>query len=207
MRIPNLLWSVSHFAQPVALVAALGLVVVLARQNDQLRTDVKRAKIESHIPRRGFVVPAFRTRTLAGDSVEVGRGSPEVMFFFTTTCPYCRRMIPIWETIAARARSSNGRFRAFGLGLGTDSSIRAYVHDRSVPFDVVEFPDSTIQELYRVEGVPLTLVLSTDGRIVLSRIGMLDAPVAVDSVIRFALAADSLAKPKSAPDTSQTRRS
>src|SRR5690242_916760 len=185
MRIPAFVKSVSRLAQPATLVAALGLVVVLAQENRGLRLQVAQTKIQSRAPRRGVIVPAFRAATLSGDSVQVGRGIPQVLFFFTTTCQFCRQTLPAWDTIATRLRAGSVAAQVYGVGLGSDSAVRAYAREHALGFPVVTLPDTTLQMLYRVEGVPVTVVLSREGRVLLSRPTILSA-AAIDSVVHFA---------------------
>lgn len=164
-----------------ALVGALALVVVLARQNQSLRAELTRARLEAVIPPVGFTVPAFRGITLTGDSVTVGRAAgSQVLFFFSTTCPYCRRAIPAWQTVARRTR------RTFGLTQDSDSVVRAFAAGQGIKFDIVRFPDPTYLSLYRADAVPLTVVVDSGGRVLGRRPGVL-TPGAADSIVRLAL--------------------
>src|SRR5690349_19301973 len=136
MQVSKLVRSVTPFAQPVALVAALVLVVALARQNGALQMEIARNKVQAKAPKRNSVVPAFQTRTLTGESAEVGRGSPEVLFFFTTSCAYCKQTLPVWETIAARLNQAP--LRVYGVAMGGDSLVRAYARAHAIHFTVVQ---------------------------------------------------------------------
>jgi hypothetical protein len=124
-----------------ALLLALVLVVVLAHQNRSLRAELTRVRLQAHLPPVGLTVPAFDAVTLSGESVTVGRAAnAQVLFFFATTCDFCRRTLPAWDTIAAHARQATPGFTVFGLsqdrrrgrlgvrhpgsvGLGTDGHV------------------------------------------------------------------------------------
>jgi len=165
------------------LVAALALMVVLAWQNQSLRAALHQARLEAVIPPIGFTVPEFRGVTLAGDSVTVGRAAgSQVLFFFSTTCPSCRRAIPAWEAISRRAEHD---FTVLALTQDADSLVRGFMADQRVDFDVVRFPDPTYAQLYRADAVPLTVVVDPGGKVLGSRPGVL-TPIVVDSILNLA---------------------
>jgi hypothetical protein len=170
----------------VALVMALVLVVVLALQNRSLRADLTRARLRAVIPPVGLTVPGFRAVTLAGDSVTLGAGTTgQVLFFFNTTCGFCRANLPAWGRITARARQTTPTVAVFGVTVDSDTAVRAYVARHRVAFEVIQLRDSTLPLLYRADAVPLTLVLSPAGRVLVSRAGVLTA-AAVDSIVQSA---------------------
>lgn len=174
---------------PAALVAALALVVVLARQNQALAAQNTKLRKQATQPVAGLALPTFRTATLAGDSVTVGEradGGRQVLFVFTTTCPYCRASIPAWKRIAAAADSMAAPLpaSAFGVVLDTsDDAARRYIAEHALPYRVVKFPSRKVGAMYRVRSVPATLVLDAEGRVLYSKIGVLTDPAVVDSVL------------------------
>lgn len=114
-----------------ALAAASILVVVLARQNAQWQQEVRRLRIENRIPHAGYVVPAFRSLTLAGDSVTVGNVAPgerQLLLIFNTECPYCLKTLPYWEEIVHRARQEpNSSLSVYGISLDFPDATRRFV--------------------------------------------------------------------------------
>jgi thiol-disulfide isomerase/thioredoxin len=171
-----------------ALAVATVLVVVLTRQNRALRHEVARVRLEARTPRVGSTVPAFRAVTLAGDSVTIGRGAAQVLFVLTTTCGFCRQTVPVWNRIAARLGTEVPEVQVYGLTQGSDSALRAYQREADVSFAIVPFPDPTLPDAYRIEAVPLTVVVTGDGHLRLVRAGVLPEGVA-DSVVAAARAA------------------
>jgi hypothetical protein len=90
--------GLARWFSPAALVAALVLVAVLASKNQSLQREVRRLRVQDKTPHAGVVVPAFRTATLAGDSVTIGSAAPgtrQVLFFFNTSCPFCIQTLPM----------------------------------------------------------------------------------------------------------------
>src|SRR5690606_26990496 len=104
----------------------------------------------------------------------------QVLFVFNTRCPYCRRSIPEWNRLAGLA-AARPDLHVYGISLDPDSATRAYVRDHAVAFPVTRFPEPKLVELYRVTGVPLTLVLDAEGRVLEAFRGLV-GPAVADSI-------------------------
>ena len=184
----NARWSgVSRFALPAALAVSLGLVVVLARQ--KTAQDERYASLQEStiLPRPGVFVPTFTASTLDGSSVTIGErpdSGKQVLFAFTTTCPYCLASLPaIREIAAAAVEMQKPSVAMVGIALDTLELARAYAASNALSFPIVEFPARKLRYLYRARSVPIILVLDAEGRIVLGRVGVLTDRAAVDSVL------------------------
>lgn len=176
-----------HGFQSAALVVALVLVVLLTRQSRSLRHELARVRLAAMTPPVGLTVPEFRAITLVGDSVTIGR-SPggQVLLFFNTTCSFCREALPAWRSIVTRIRDEMPELATFGLSAEPDSVLRTYAASNAIDFDVALIPDSNFLLLYRVEGVPITVVVSPSGTVRYGRAGV-PSPGAVDSILQAAL--------------------
>ena len=81
----------------VALVAALALIVVLARQLEARGERVKQLTERLTSLQRGSWVPTVSLTTTDDSTVTVGErsdGGRQLLLVFTTTCPYCRASLP-----------------------------------------------------------------------------------------------------------------
>ena len=171
-----------------ALLMACALVVILARQATALRdrnARLSRAIVE---PVRGMWVPTFTAATLGGDTIRVGEtknGAHQLLFVFTTTCPYCQAMIPTWAELATSARSHRNDRQPIVLGISLDSAAatRRYAETHSLPYDVITVTDRKVAALYRTQTVPLTLVIDSVGRVAHARIGEFHDELSIDSVL------------------------
>jgi peroxiredoxin len=172
---------------PTALVAALGLVFVLGVKNQSLKREVRRLRVQDKVPHAGVVVPVFRTVTLTGDSVTIGAGQPggrQVLFYFTSTCPYCIQTLPAWKRITSEVQTREGDVAAvFGISLDSVDATTRYTAVHALRFPVLRFPDAKTAALYRAVGVPMTVVLDDDGHVLYGRAGALTERVAIDSVL------------------------
>lgn len=171
-----------------ALLVACALVLTLARQAGALRKHnalLARSLVE---PVRGMWVPTFTTVTLDGDTVHVGEthsGGRQLLFVFTTSCPYCRSMIPTWTALAhtATAATSDRPPMVVGVSLDSVATSRRYVEQHRLPYPVISLTDRKLAALYRTRTVPLTLVLDSIGRVAHARIGEFHDAPAMDSVL------------------------
>lgn len=172
------------WALSVALIAASVLVLFLSKRLRDLSADYRELRQLSTLPHAGTVVPTFHTITLAGDSVTVGEcadsGSREVLFVFNTTCPYCRRMIPLWQRMADSLRRLS-QVQVVAISLHAADSTRRYTAEHQLRYSVITFPEPKLERLYRAAAVPQTVVLDWKGTVLYAKTGTLDS-VSLDSV-------------------------
>lgn len=171
---------------PIALGLACILVVVLALQNRKLTQRHNDLLLRGILPRPGLFVPTASVSSLDGAQVTIGEPKPggtQLLFVFTTTCPYCRASLPAWESIAARARSSGPDNEVYGVSLDSLDLTREYVRAHKLSFPTLLFPPGKLPTLYRTANVPVTMIIDAAGRVAYARVGVLTEPAAVDSVL------------------------
>lgn len=166
----------------VALALALALVGVLSRRVSELaaaHAELRRSMRSLH---EGSVVPKLAATTLGGDDVVIGAGSPQLLFIFTTTCPYCLATLPRWSEIADSVGRLAPRIHVIGLTPDPIDSVRQYVTMHRVRWPVVRFPDRNIATLYKALTVPQTVLVDSEGHVLYGRSGALSTQVVIDSV-------------------------
>lgn len=171
----------------IALTAAAALVVVLSLKVRDLNDRYSKLTERAFRPYAGMYVPTFRTSTLDGAPVTVGE-SPgagrQVLFIFTTTCPYCQSTLPAWRQIKASLDTVRSvPVAVYGITLDSVPVSRGYAARNRLPFPVVRFPEDKLTAIYRAGSVPLTVVLDEEGRMIHSRLGELKGKPAIDSVL------------------------
>ena len=169
----------------VALAAALVLVVVLARQQQVLRARYDELNRRLQWPHVGMFVPTFRAATLDGDSVTIGRvggGGRQVLFFLTTTCPYCIQSLESWRALAAACDSLDG-VDVYVVSLDSIAETRLYVGRHRLRAPVAFLPEAKLAALYRAHRVPVTMVVDSAGRVRYARRGVFEGREARDSVL------------------------
>jgi hypothetical protein len=167
----------------VSLTASLALVVMLGQQVRDLRTRLAEAQHRMLFPRAGDIVPPFDAVALDGQSIRVGEGPPDsrqLLFVFNSACPICQETAPAWRRLDSLVVGMPG-LSVLGWSQDPDSLARTYVIQMGFAFSVVA-PDLRWLRPYKVEGVPATLVVGEDGRLLYARSGAL-TPEAVDSAV------------------------
>lgn len=157
----------------LTLVALSVQLLILAKQNRQLREDVSpRARIE--IADAALEAP-LPVEELDGRTAELALASAttdRMLLVFTTTCPVCQDNQSAWVNLHERLKD---RYEVVGVSLSDRSETSAYVERNSLPFRVVIPVDrpSFAQKL-GVSAVPLTLHLGKDGDLKSAWLGLLD---------------------------------
>jgi hypothetical protein len=183
--------AVVRLLPTLALGVALVLVVLLAQQSRSLRQELVRLRLEARTPPLGLPVPKVGGLSLSGDSITIGpSASGQIVLLFNTECAFCRRTLPQWRLIASRTRDAAPGLDVVGLTLDNPLSVRTYVEQHAIDFNVLLLSDSSTPLLYWANVVPLTMVLGASGRVLFSRAGTL-TPIAVDSIVAIALTAGS----------------
>jgi peroxiredoxin len=166
--------------------AASLMVVVLTLRVRDLTDEVRHLRFERNLPQVGDVVPALRAPLLGGDSVDLARsalGRRQVWFVFNTTCPICGASLPEWNAAFDQLRPDS-TVVILGVSLDSATATRAYAETNAVPFPVAILNDGRDPAMYRIPGVPLTMVFDAMGRIRLVRPGRFTG-AGRDSLVSF----------------------
>jgi cytochrome oxidase Cu insertion factor (SCO1/SenC/PrrC family) len=172
-----------------ALAVAAALVVMLARQNRALRADQMALLDRATIAYAGMWVPSVPATTVDGAELRLGepaRGGAQVLYFFTTTCRYCKASVPALKKLASRLDS---RVAMIGVSDEPAEDTRRYTRAHSLPFATASVPGRRVVGLFRARTVPLITVVNADGRATYTRYGTLESDAAIDSVVSAARAA------------------
>lgn len=198
MRMIPSTWRIPpRYVAVVLLPAAAGLAGFLALEQRDLERRYEELLQRALHAHAGMFVPAFETHTVrTAEPLAVGdppAGRPDILYFFTTTCPHSRASLPAFQQIAARAGPHG---RVVGIALDTASAARSYAEEHGLEYPVVSLLDRRLVSLYRVRRVPLVMVVDAGGRVLYARQGALESAAAVDSVL--AVASGAAAEPVTA---------
>ena len=166
-----------------ALAVASVLLLVLAWRYWNLTQAYAELRVKASLPYAGFVLPTFRAETLDGDTVVVGElpdtTARQLLFVFSSSCPYCRATLPVWEALADSVAATAP---VLALTVDSTATARAYAHDHGLRYTVARFPDWKSVRLARASAVPQTLVLDARGRVLFAHTGQLGPGPVPDSV-------------------------
>jgi peroxiredoxin len=145
-------------------------------------------------PWRGNAMATFRARSIQGDTVTVGRvqaGSNQLVYVFSTRCAYCRRsnphIIALQRALDSLATEGGVRVQVVGISLDSLPETERYVKEQAMGFPVVRFPERKLRLIYKTQTVPLLMLLTDEGRVILARLGVFESKAAFDSLLKTAL--------------------
>jgi methylamine dehydrogenase accessory protein MauD len=162
----------------------LGLLVVvwaLARQIGVLyeRIAPMGALISDAGPKLGEPAPVLTVSTLSGQTMKVGAasGTDTLIFFVSTTCPVCKKMLPVLRSMA---QSESQRLKVLLASDGEMAEHAAFYQDAKL----APFPYLLSGELgmtYRVSRLPYAVLI--DGQGVLRAKGLINTREHLDSLL------------------------
>lgn len=113
---------------------------------------------------------AFETRTLAGESAQVGAGlnRPTLLYVWATWCTACKLTTGTVEGFAER----NPAVQVLALSPEAPAVITAWNQERQTPLALVAGAGSIIEAL-GIRAFPTTVMIGRDGRVLWNRQGVL----------------------------------
>lgn len=130
--------------------------------------------VSTNAPLEGQLFPEFLlVRASDGEQADpVAGAGPTVVNFWFTTCPPCRREMPM---LARAATDTAGQIRFVGINPLDDAQAAMAFHEQfGVPFDTYLDSDGALLADLGVATMPVTLFVDADRRIVASHAGEID---------------------------------
>ncbi|HSN78585.1 MAG TPA: TlpA disulfide reductase family protein [Anaerolineae bacterium] len=125
----------------------------------------------------GQLAPDFTLQFPDGTKTQLSdwQGQPVVLNFWATWCAPCREEMP--EFVAAYDRYQDDGLVVVGVNAQeTASQAAAFMGDFNMGFPVALDTRGDVQQLYNVRGLPTTVFIDREGRIVERWAGLLRAP-------------------------------
>ena len=113
------------------------------------------------------VAPDFTLETIAGKTVSLKdyRGKGVILFFFTTSCPYCREKVPQLSRDYEKYKSENVELLAINSG-DSQRKVSSFAAKEGVSFDILLDSNLKAADSYSIVGVPTFVLVDKDGKIV-----------------------------------------
>jgi hypothetical protein len=128
----------------------------------------------------GDVVTGFDAVGIDGLSrrVDFPKGSSTVVVFFTSSCPVCHRMLPVWSEYFARLPKTVKM-----VGVLVDREPPGFFGVMPITFPVVRTPGAELHRTYKVRHVPMTIRVGPGGKVEEVGEGVLD-PIRLGQIFR-----------------------
>lgn len=147
----------------VLMIVLIGVVFALARQIGILfeRISPVGALVNESGPKIGEATPNFTLASLNGGAIYIGPLGQRstLVFFLSTTCPICKKMLPVLQSM----RASEGKW--LDIVLASDGDM-----DKHMAFikkaGLEDFPYALSPELgitYRVSRLPFAVLIDGEG--------------------------------------------
>jgi len=170
----------------------LALIILLGFEVHSLRPKADELRRRKALPYVGQFQPTVKVATLTGDSIVLGEttfGRGQLLMFFTATCPICKRTVPSWKRISERLHADVARrFDVVWVSLSSADSAKRWVAEQRISDPVVRMPNSKMLAVYRIKGVPITLLLDEQGQVAYMHPSFYASVMAEDSLVNTAFA-------------------
>jgi len=119
----------------------------------------------------GKPAPNFILKTLDGKEVSLNdyRGKVVLINFWASWCPPCREEMPLFRKVYENYKDKGFELLAISIDASQEAVIR-FVKDYGLSFPVL-LDDGRVSNLYRVQGLPTSILVDREGRIVKVRLG------------------------------------
>jgi hypothetical protein len=119
----------------------------------------------------GETVAPFEAQGIDGvpRRIDFAKGNITVLLIFSSGCPHCHKMIPLWNRWFDK-RPSNMAV----IGLLTNQEPRGFFQKVAIHFPVLRTPNRQFLSDYKISAVPLTLRILGGGKVDEVGIGELD---------------------------------
>lgn len=139
--------------------------ILLIYQNLNLKAEIERNT--PPVPKEGDVLSPITANDLNGNSTQIdfreGKGKT-VLFFFRSTCLYCKEQMRYWDRVVKTANKDN-----FNVTAVTSESNAEAVKEFLDAYDVGDWRVLRIRpedaQIVKFHQTPITVVVDRDGRI------------------------------------------
>ncbi len=154
------LWSIIL----IAIVLVMGVeIFLLVQENQKLRKALDRPRGSFKILNPEEKVPSLIGINLDGEEfkIEYPSSKKTVLFWFSSACPSCEHNIKFWKEIYQKHSSEKLRF--LGVTHSGEEKTEEFVKKFQLEFPVLIVSDFSLLDQYKVEVIPQTMLIDTNG--------------------------------------------
>ncbi len=155
----------------ISWITVIGLIVcniLLIKQNLQLRETVEKQESEKRV-NVGAEFSEFKAVDNNNNPVSLVSGKPskKIIFFSSTSCPFCKKQNPYWTQLASQVKS--GQYEIFALFNDREEHPKVEEYLKTYGFADINisvkplYSNGEILQKYRLNGTPATLIINENG--------------------------------------------
>jgi len=146
---------------------AVGMTLAVVVAGIGLRRSVAPSGAGSGAP-----APQFRLPLIAGEGATGERAGPDVggkrallLHFWAPSCAPCIQELPLWQRLHEAARSPTSPFAVLTVAGDEADDVARFLAANAYTFRVVHDALGAAHRAYRVQGIPHTVVIDSEGRL------------------------------------------
>lgn len=149
------------------LLALAGMIVLVAGLPDPARLLALESVRPGERPVAAVIgasAPGFNVQSVQGETLHLAdlRGEPVILNFWATWCIPCQIELPDLQQVC-EAHAERG-LRVLAINVDEPPAVfLPWAAERGLTFDLIADSDQRLQTLYRVRGVPQTVVIDAAG--------------------------------------------
>ena len=154
----------TQIATGILMVGLSVLVVVLARENMQLKERLDGSRKPREALKPNDTLSILKVSTLKGDSLELDFTKEQqkmLLFVFSTTCPVCVKSLDAWNQISKSPAAK--QYKVLGISTYDLKMTLDYTTTHKLAFPVYVARDTTLGIRFKVTFVPQTLQVKPFG--------------------------------------------
>ncbi len=112
----------------------------------------------------GQTAPDFTLATVEGEKIALSdlRGEQVLLVFGNTQCPHCRDRIPFLNELDGQTEGETYKVLFIAVG-ATSASVKKYVEDNNISFDVLVDAKGRVGRKYNIKMVPEVFLVDPEG--------------------------------------------
>jgi peroxiredoxin len=138
-------------------------ILLLVQENKKLRNTLSRPRASFKILNPEEKVPPLIGIDQRDEEVKIDYPSSQktVLFWFSPDCPSCEENLQFWKEVYQRHKSEKLRF--VGVTQAKRNKIEEFIKRFQLEFPVLIISDLSLVDQYKVEVIPQTMLIDTNG--------------------------------------------
>jgi thiol-disulfide isomerase/thioredoxin len=144
------------------------------KQSESAKTENPGSEV-SAAPQDLLEAPLFQGRNLMdGRNISLAdmRGHITIVKFWATTCGYCRMEIPGLVELYSKYKDREIEVIGISTDIFGEKVVKKFIEENKINYPVIMITQE-IQSDYQVRGIPATLILNKEGRILVGHVGFI----------------------------------